>query len=137
MGVFKSYEQLKTQMGPSAKPWRFALAVFAAIVLAGCAGRPLMPTPNVYHGAEEDTVYPDMGPKLKQISDLQFVEFQGKSDTAGHGYFHSSPAASSDLILAIRYDRLPGAEHGRPMQPKGVNFWGIDEDYPKDRTKPQ
>ncbi len=80
---------------------------------------------------------PTQAESLKQISDLQFVEVQGKSDRFGHGYFHSSPAASSDLILVIRYDRLPGAEHGRPMQPKGVNFWVIDEDYPKDRTKPQ
>lgn len=74
---------------------------------------------------------------LKQISDLKLVEVQGKSDRFGHGYFHSSPAASSDLILVIRYDKLPGAEHGRPMQPKGVNFWVIDEDYPKDRSIPQ
>ncbi|MDH3466075.1 MAG: alpha/beta hydrolase [Gammaproteobacteria bacterium] len=80
---------------------------------------------------------PAQAESVKRISDVTFVELQGKTDTLGHGYFHNSPAASSDLILVIRYDRPPGAEHGRPMQPKGVNFWVMDEDYPKDRSIPE
>ncbi|MFB3076629.1 MAG: alpha/beta hydrolase, partial [Lysobacterales bacterium] len=29
-----------------------------------------------------------------------------------HMYFHSNPAASSDLILLLRYGLAPGAENG-------------------------
>jgi len=74
---------------------------------------------------------------LRRISRVSFVELQGRADATGHGYFHSSPAASSDLILVIRYDRPPGADHGRPMQPNGFGFWTIDKNYPKDRSIPQ
>ena len=73
---------------------------------------------------------PEQAESLKKVSDITFIELQGKSDPVGHGYFHSSPAASSDLILTIRYEMQPGAKHGRPMQPKGINFWVIDENYP-------
>jgi hypothetical protein len=50
----------------------------------------------------------------------------------GHGYFHSNPASSSDLILVIRYSRDPGAEHGRPLQPAGRGIWVLTDDYLKD-----
>ena len=73
---------------------------------------------------------PEQAESLKKVSDITFVELQGKSDPVGHSYFHSSPAASSDLILTIRYEMQPGAEHGRPMLPRGFNFWTIDETYP-------
>jgi esterase/lipase superfamily enzyme len=73
---------------------------------------------------------PEQAASLKKVSDITFIELQGKSDPVGHGYFHSSPAASSDLILSIRFEMQPGAEHGRPMLPRGFNFWTIDETYP-------
>jgi esterase/lipase superfamily enzyme len=50
----------------------------------------------------------------------------------GHDYFVSNPAVSSDLILLMRYHRLPGAEYGRPL---GIDdksdFWVIKDGYPK------
>jgi hypothetical protein len=47
----------------------------------------------------------------------------------GHGYFHSSPAASSDLILVMRYGRRPGAENGRPLKNLQEGFWMLENDY--------
>ncbi len=39
--------------------------------------------------------------------------------------------AASDLVLAVRYGRSPGAENGRPLEHVGGLFWRIDDDYLK------
>jgi esterase/lipase superfamily enzyme len=70
----------------------------------------------------------------KNISGIAFVEVQESSDRTGHGYFHSSPEASSDLILAIRYGLDPGAENGRPMRQLAPVFWMIEPGYPAHDT---
>jgi len=67
---------------------------------------------------------------LEKVPSITFVEFTGKSKGLSHGYFHTSPAVSSDLILSIRYEMPPGPQHGRPMQRRGANFWAIDDSYP-------
>ena len=67
---------------------------------------------------------------LQSLHRISFIELQGKSDSTGHGYFHSSPAASSDLIMVVRYDLGPGAENGRPLKPGGPDFWIIEQGYP-------
>lgn len=67
---------------------------------------------------------------LEKVPSITFVEFTGKSKGLSHGYFHTSPAVSSDLILSIRYEMPPGPQHGRPMQRRGTNFWAIDDSYP-------
>ena len=68
---------------------------------------------------------------LKEVRDIAFVELEGRTDSTGHGYFHSSPAASSDLIMTVRFGMEPGAENGRPLTPKNNLFWLIDdENYP-------
>lgn len=67
---------------------------------------------------------------LEKVPSITFVEFTGKSKGLSHGYFHTSPAVSSDLILSIRYEMSPGPQHGRPMQRRGTNFWAIDDSYP-------
>lgn len=46
----------------------------------------------------------------------------------GHSYFHANPAASSDLILLMRYGLLPGPERPLYADPKG--FWYLTDDYP-------
>jgi hypothetical protein len=51
------------------------------------------------------------------------------SSFVGHGYFHSSPAASSDLILILRGGNKPG-DPQRPLQHKLLNFWELPKDYP-------
>jgi esterase/lipase superfamily enzyme len=67
---------------------------------------------------------------MKEYTDVAFVELTSDTDTLGHGYFYSSPEASSDLILLIRYGKLPGSENGRPLVSKGANFWVIEDGYP-------
>ena len=67
---------------------------------------------------------------MDKIEGLSFIDLQEDTGGTGHGYFHSSPAASSDLILLIRYGLEPGAEHGRPLQSTTPGFWQIGPDYP-------
>lgn len=68
--------------------------------------------------------------QLERQGNIDFVEMRGRTSFLGHGYFHSHPGASSDLVLVLRYDRDPGAENGRPLEPVGPGFWAIDDDYP-------
>jgi hypothetical protein len=58
------------------------------------------------------------------------VESRTDGGLIGHGYFHSDPATSSDLILVIRDQRRPGAAHGRPLPPVDINTWALDKGYP-------
>ena len=48
----------------------------------------------------------------------------------GHSYFIDNPAVLSDLILLLRDDRAPGAEHGRPLVRRDDGFWEIRDGYP-------
>lgn len=48
----------------------------------------------------------------------------------GHGYFHSAPAVSSDLILVLRDNKDPGAPNGRPLTLIGSNYWELHKGYP-------
>ncbi len=48
----------------------------------------------------------------------------------GHSYFIDNPAVLSDLILVLRDDRPPGAEHGRPLVRRDDGFWEIRDGYP-------
>lgn len=52
----------------------------------------------------------------------------------GHNYFYANPAVSSDLILALRYGKLPGAENGRPLGIEKNGFWVIRDGYPKEQS---
>ncbi|MGB7159530.1 MAG: alpha/beta hydrolase [Tepidisphaeraceae bacterium] len=54
-----------------------------------------------------------------------------KPGAFGHNYFYSNPAVSSDLILAMRYEKAPGAENGRPLGIEEHGFWYITDKYPK------
>ena len=67
------------------------------------------------------------------ISETVFVEIRDRSDPFGHRYFNTSPSASSDLILTVRYGLQPGADNGRPLEPGGINFWYVNEGYPSER----
>lgn len=48
----------------------------------------------------------------------------------GHDYFRSHPAASSDIIIALRKGIMPG-ESGRPLVHQQLNFWRIPRGYPR------
>ncbi len=67
--------------------------------------------------------------RLKTVGNVNFVELKGDGGSFGHSYFHENPAVSSDVLLAIRFDRKPGAEHGRPLEPQGNHFWLIRDGY--------
>ena len=56
-----------------------------------------------------------------------------KPGSFGHNYFYSNPAVSSDLIMVLRHQAPPGAEHGRPLQAIPNGFWSIDDKYPATR----
>jgi len=58
------------------------------------------------------------------------ITYEGpRSGAHGHGYFRENPAVASDIILAVRYGRDPGAEHGRPLKHIEGIFWRVDDDY--------
>ena len=70
--------------------------------------------------------------QLALFEGISIVELSKKSRPgSSHGYFHSDPAASSDLILMLRYGKEPGAENGRPLQPIAQGFWEIEPEYPQ------
>ena len=48
----------------------------------------------------------------------------------GHTYWIDNPAVLSDVILIMRDDRSPGAEHGRPMVRAESGIWEIHDGYP-------
>jgi esterase/lipase superfamily enzyme len=69
---------------------------------------------------------------VKYIEGISIVELQQvESSKSSHSYFHSDPAASSDLVLTVRFGLEPGAENGRPLKPLEANFWQIEPGYPK------
>jgi esterase/lipase superfamily enzyme len=77
-----------------------------------------------------ESLDPENAKMLEQVQGVSFVQLEEVEDRTGHGYFHNSPEASSDLILTLRFDRKPGSEHGRPMESVGPRFWLIKPGYP-------
>ena len=67
---------------------------------------------------------------MEKIEGMSFIDLQESTSGTGHSYFHSNPAASSDLILLVRYGLAPGAENGRPLEFVAPGFWLIKPEYP-------
>ena len=67
---------------------------------------------------------------ISRIEGMSFIDLKESTSSIGHGYFHSDPAASSDLILLLRYGFAPGAENGRPLESVAPGFWMINPGYP-------
>ena len=88
------------------------------------------------------TVRSDMFPatELQLLRNSKTVEMiDARVSNAGafnHNYFYANPAVSSDLILLLRYQRLPGVESGRPLRIDDGAFWIIDDGYPGATTLP-
>ncbi|MEA3275254.1 MAG: alpha/beta hydrolase [Pseudomonadota bacterium] len=80
--------------------------------------------------AREGSLPPDIVNLVEKAVNVSVVESRVRTGLIGHGYFHSDPAASSDLILVIRDRRRPGAEHGRPLKPAETNLWVLEDGYP-------
>jgi len=64
-----------------------------------------------------------------EVTNVNIIEVEGVGGVIGHGYFRSSPAASSDLILILRDGSLPG-KPARPLTHEILNFWTMPKDYP-------
>jgi esterase/lipase superfamily enzyme len=69
--------------------------------------------------------------RLAALREIAIVDSRIHTDWLGHGYFLSSPATFSDLILHLRYRRPVGAEHGRPLTLAGPKYYILDDEYPQ------
>jgi esterase/lipase superfamily enzyme len=73
---------------------------------------------------------PEQRKALDAVSQMQIIDARVNTGFLGHSYFHASPAVSSDLILLLRDNRSPGAEHGRPLLKRQESFWEVNDAYP-------
>lgn len=73
--------------------------------------------------------------ELAKLRDVSFIIADVDDGYLGHSYFYKNPAVSSDLILLIRDNRPPGAEHGRPLRKNDEGTWVIDDDYLKSQRE--
>jgi esterase/lipase superfamily enzyme len=64
-----------------------------------------------------------------EVTNVNIIEVQGVGGVIGHGYIHSSPAASSDVILILQGGSRPG-DPARPLTHEVLNFWTMPKDYP-------
>jgi esterase/lipase superfamily enzyme len=79
----------------------------------------------------EDEFTRDVEAKLLTLSNLHLIDVSDAEDSAsgnGHGYFRSSPWASSDIILSLIYDKPP--QQRGLVRPEGSAIWEFPPDYP-------
>ena len=69
--------------------------------------------------------------RTRLMPNADIVDARVRTDYTGHGYFLSNPAVFSDVILVLRYDRTPGAEHGRPLTEVFPGYYILDDRYPQ------
>jgi esterase/lipase superfamily enzyme len=65
---------------------------------------------------------------MRRLNAVQIIDARVKTDFLGHGYFHSNPAVSSDLLQLLREDCDPGSSC-RPMEREDDLFWKITDNY--------
>jgi esterase/lipase superfamily enzyme len=66
---------------------------------------------------------------FSNVKNVHIIETNKTKGFVGHGYFHSNPAVSSDLVTLINSGATPGSLQ-RPLVRKQGNFWKIPENYP-------
>lgn len=59
---------------------------------------------------------------------VEFIDARVKVGFPGHGYFHSNPAVSSDLLQLLRYD-CPAGHALRPLAREQDLLWRITDEY--------
>ncbi len=69
--------------------------------------------------------------RTRLIPNADIVDARVRTDYTGHGYFLSNPAVFSDVILVLRYDRTPGADHDRPLTEIFPGYYILDDRYPQ------
>lgn len=84
---------------------------------------------------QPDEINPTQVENMKIANWVNFVDARIPASGIGHSYYRKNPAASSDLIQVLRYNRDPGEEHGRPLNFIQPGFWFLTDDYPQ--AKPQ
>ncbi len=62
-----------------------------------------------------------------EISVINVTDAEGAGTGNGHAYFRSSPWASSDILMTLRYGLRPG-DWGL-VQPDNSPIWSFPEDY--------
>lgn len=72
---------------------------------------------------------PEDVPDLAAVPGIDLVDTRVVSDFVGHAYFYTNPAACSDIIMLLRYDRSPGEKNGRPLIPRNDQFWELRDGY--------
>jgi esterase/lipase superfamily enzyme len=73
---------------------------------------------------EASMLTPERMNQAGQLGFLDVIQVRGTTDFFGHGYFHSNPKASADLIAMIRYGLKPN-EPGRPLEEVKRPFWRV------------
>lgn len=61
---------------------------------------------------------------FEEVGNVSLINAPKTGGFFGHGYFHESPAVSSDLIRLIRFNAQPGSAE-RPLDFVEGNFWRI------------
>ncbi len=79
---------------------------------------------------------PETNRLLGQFKNIFFVIADVKTDWISHDFFYNNAAVSSDLILLLGEERLPGEAYGRPMRPVSQSTWKIEQSYPWKRFDP-
>lgn len=65
---------------------------------------------------------------MRRADSVQFIDARVKAGFLGHGYFHSNPAASSDLLQLLRHNCDAGTAQ-RPLAREDELIWRITDDY--------
>ncbi|MCC6678684.1 MAG: alpha/beta hydrolase [Phycisphaerales bacterium] len=80
-----------------------------------------------------DDFTPEARALALQLGQLQFINCRVRGYDS-HSYILQHPAALSDIILALRDGRTPGAEHGRPLTQPFPGMWEMEPDYLKPKN---
>ncbi len=78
---------------------------------------------------------------IGRVDRVSIIDARVKTGSLGHGYYHSSPAVSSDLIMVLRYGFKAGSPE-RPLKPVFPGYWVLDDEKypfvePDDRDSPR
>jgi esterase/lipase superfamily enzyme len=75
---------------------------------------------------EASKMTPEQIEQARALGVLDVIQVRGTTDFFGHGYFHSNPRVSADLIALLRYGLRPN-EPGRPLDELKRPFWRVPE----------
>ncbi len=80
-----------------------------------------------------DDIPAEYRPMFGRLTALEFISCDVKTSgmVGSHSYVLQHPSALSDLILALRDGKRPGAENGRPLELKDECVWVLENDYLK------